>query len=298
MEQDVMILVFWMLSFKLAFSLSFFTFIKRLFSFSSLSSIRVVTSAYLTLLIFILTILIPDCDSSSPVFCMMYSAEELNKYSDNRQPHMCLSQFWISLCLCLVLTVDSWLAYRFPRRQERRSGISIFLRIFHCLLWSTQPKVQYSQWSRSTCFTEIPLFFLWSNERENESHSVVSDSLQPHVLYSPWNSPGHNNGLGSLPLLLRDLPNPWIEPRSSTLEEDSLPAEPQGKPKNTGVGSHSLSRGSSLPRGWAQVSYITGRFFTVGATREVLDKITQSWLFVTPWTIQSLEFSRQEYWSG
>ena len=47
MEQDAMILVLWMMSFKPAFSLPFFTFIKKLFSFSSLSSIRVVSSAYL-----------------------------------------------------------------------------------------------------------------------------------------------------------------------------------------------------------------------------------------------------------
>ena len=40
----------------------------------------------------------------------------------------------------------------------------------------------------------------------------------------------------------RDLYNPGIEPRSSTLQEDSLPAEPQGKPRNTGVGSLSLQR--------------------------------------------------------
>jgi len=72
----------------------------------------------------------------------------------------------------------------------------------------------------------------------------MSDSSQPHVLYSPWNSPGHNNGLGSLSLLLRDLPNPWIKPRSPALEADSLSAEPQEKPKNTRMGSHSLSRGS------------------------------------------------------
>ena len=38
----------------------------------------------------------------------------------------------------------------------------------------------------------------------------------------------------------RDLPNPGIEPRSSTLQVDSLPAEPQGKPKNTGMGRLSL----------------------------------------------------------
>ena len=35
---------------------------------------------------------------------------------------------------------------------------------------------------------------------------------------------------------LGNLPNPGIEPRSPTLQADSLPAEPQGKPKNTGVG--------------------------------------------------------------
>ena len=47
MGPDAMILVFWMLSFKPTFSLSSFTFIKRLFNFSSLSAIKVVSSAYL-----------------------------------------------------------------------------------------------------------------------------------------------------------------------------------------------------------------------------------------------------------
>ena len=42
-----------------------------------------------------------------------------------------------------------------------------------------------------------------------------------------------------------DLPNPGIEPRSPALRADSLPAEPQGKPKITGVGSLSFSKGSS-----------------------------------------------------
>ena len=36
---------------------------------------------------------------------------------------------------------------------------------------------------------------------ESESHSVMSDSLQPHGLYSPWNSPGQNTGVGSCSLL-------------------------------------------------------------------------------------------------
>ena len=61
---DAMILVFWMLSFKPTFSLSFFTFIKGLFSSCLLSAVRVVSSAYLRLLIFLLAILIPTCASS------------------------------------------------------------------------------------------------------------------------------------------------------------------------------------------------------------------------------------------
>ena len=63
-----------------------FTFIKRLFSSSSLSAIRMVSSPYLRLLIFLPAILIPACASSSPVFLMMYSAYKLNKQGDNIQP--------------------------------------------------------------------------------------------------------------------------------------------------------------------------------------------------------------------
>jgi len=62
---DAMIFVFWMLSFKPTFSHSSFTFIKKLSS-SLLSVIRMVSSAYLRLVIFLLAILIPACASSSP----------------------------------------------------------------------------------------------------------------------------------------------------------------------------------------------------------------------------------------
>ena len=71
MIPDAMILLFWMLSFKPPFSFYSFTFIKRLFSSSSFSAIRVVSSAYQTLLIFFPAILIPACASSSPAFHMM-----------------------------------------------------------------------------------------------------------------------------------------------------------------------------------------------------------------------------------
>ena len=141
MGPDAMILVFWMLSFKPTFSLSSFTIIKRLFSSSLLSVIRVVSSAYLRLLIFLPAILIPAYASSSLAFLMMYSAYKLNKQGDNIQtwctPFPISNQ---SVVPCLVLTVVSWPAYRFLRRQVRRSGIPISIRIFHSLLWSTQLK--------------------------------------------------------------------------------------------------------------------------------------------------------------
>ena len=78
------------------------------------------------------------------------------------------------------------------------------------------------------------VFLPFSLPSECESHSVVSNSAIPVEFSRPeyWSgqpflSPG-------------DLPNPRIESRSPTLQVDSLPAEPQGNPKNTGVGSLSL----------------------------------------------------------
>ena len=63
---------------------------------------------------------------------------------------------------------------------------------------------------------------------QSESHSVFSDSLWPHGLYSPWNSLGQNTGVGSL----------------------------------------SFARGSSQPRDQTQISHIAGEFFTSWATEK------------------------------
>ena len=113
----------------------------------------------------------------------------------------------------------------------------------------------------------------------SESCSLVSDSLRPHGLYSPWNSPSQNTGEGSLSLLQGffptqglnpglwhcrpilhqlshegnprilewvtypspgDLPDPGIKLGSSALQEDSLPTEAPGKPNNR-IGSYKMS---------------------------------------------------------
>ena len=108
---------FLIFSFTLTFWLSSFTLIKRLFIFSSLSAIRVVSSAYLRLLMFLLPILIPACNFSRPAFLMMPLACKLNKQGGNKQlchiPFSILNQ---SVLPYTVLTVASWPVYRFLRR--------------------------------------------------------------------------------------------------------------------------------------------------------------------------------------
>ena len=129
------------------FQASFFTLLfhprqeSLYFLFTFCHFARVVSSAYLRLLIFLLAILIPACASFSPAFCMMYSAYKLNKQGDNIQPWRTPSPIWNqSVVPCQVLTVASWPAYIFLKRQIRWSGIPISFRIFHSLLWSTQSK--------------------------------------------------------------------------------------------------------------------------------------------------------------
>ena len=116
---NAMIFVFWMLSFNPVFSLSSFTFIKRLFSSSLLSAINVVSSAYLGLVIFLPAILILAYASSSPTLSMMYFAYKLNKQGDNIQP-WCVPFPILKQCVvpCLVRTVVSWPTYRFLRSRS------------------------------------------------------------------------------------------------------------------------------------------------------------------------------------
>ena len=113
------------------------------------------------------------------------------------------------------------------------------------------------------------------------SRSVISDSLWPHGLQlarllCPWDSPGKNTRVGSHALPPPgDPPNSGIEPRSPTLQADSLSSEPPGKTKNTGVGSLSLPQMIFLTQELNRVSCIAGGFFirelyqvALSATRE------------------------------
>ena len=123
------------------------------------------------------------------------------------------------------------------------------------LEWVAIPFSRESSWSRDwtwvSCITD-GFFTPWAiregpvmYQSLTETHSVVSDSLRPtdHIVHGilqarilEWVAFPFSRGSS----------NPGIEPRSPALQEYSLPAEPQGKPMNTGVGSLSLLEGIFL----------------------------------------------------
>ena len=143
---------------------SFFTYIKRLFTSYSLSAIIVVSSAYLRLLIFLPAILTPACASSSPTFLMMYFAYKLNKQGDNIQPWCTPFPIWNQYVVpYTVLTVASWSAHRFLRRQVRCSCIPISLRIFQFVVIHSVKDFGLVNKAEVDIFLELSWLFWWSS---------------------------------------------------------------------------------------------------------------------------------------
>ena len=101
---------------------------------------------------------------------------------------------------------------------------------------------------------------------ESESCSVLSSSLPPHRLYSPWNSPGQNTGVVGAAPISTGSSQPRDQTQVSHIAGRFFTSQP-GKP-NTGEGGLSLLQESSWPRNQTRVSYNAGRFFTSWATRK------------------------------
>ena len=115
------------------------------------------------------------------------------------------------------------------------------------LEWVAYPFSRGSSWPRNrTVVSSIAGRFLYqlsyqgSPKSESEGRSVVSDSLWPHGLYSPWNSPGQNTGVGSLSLLQGIFPTEGSNPGLLHCRWILYHLSHKRKPKNTGVGSLSL----------------------------------------------------------
>ena len=104
-----------------------------------------------------------------------------------------------------------------------------------------------------------PLLYLGC---ESESHSVMSDSLRPHGLYSPLNSPGQNIGVGSLSLLQGIFPTQGLNPDLPHCRRILYQLNHKGSPRIMEWITYPFSSGSSPPRNQTRVSCIAGGFFT------------------------------------
>ena len=155
-----------MLSFKPDFSLSSFIFVKRLFCSSSLPAIRMVSSSYLRLLIFLPVILIPAYDSFSLPSHMMYSAYKLNKQDDSMQPWCILFPIWKSVC-CSISGFNYCFLTCIQVSQE------VGMVVWYSHLFKNFPQfavvhivkgfIIHSQRPRGRWFSGILLVFLWSS---------------------------------------------------------------------------------------------------------------------------------------
>ena len=113
------------------------------------------------------------------------------------------------------------------------------------------------------------------SESESESCSVVSDSLRPHGLYSPWNSPGQNTGVSNLSLLQGVFPTQGSNPGLLHYGWILYHLSHQGSPRILECVSYFFSRGSSRPRNQTGVSCIAGRFLlSYEGSPEVLSEVT------------------------
>ena len=90
---------------------------------------------------------------------------------------------------------------------------------------------------------------------ESESCSVVSNSLRPHELYSPWNSPGQNTGVGSLSFLQGIFPTQRSNPGLLHCRWILYQLSHQGSPRILECVAYLFSSGSSQPRNRAAVSH-------------------------------------------
>ena len=127
-----------------------------------------------------------------------------------------------------------------------------------CTLWM----MKYGKWKDNLTF--VNWTFL-----ESEGFSVVSESLQPHGLYRPWNSPGQNTGVGSISLLQEIFPTQGSNPGLPHCRWILHQLGHKGSPRMLEWVAYPFSRGSSQPRNWSRVSCIAGRFFNNWAIRDI-----------------------------
>ena len=118
------------------------------------------------------------------------------------------------------------------------------------------------------CGILVPQPAIETENSESESCSVMFDSLWPHGLYSSWNSPGQNTGVGSLSLLQGIFPTQELNPGLLCCRQILYQLSHKDSPRILEWIAYPFSSGSSRPRNQPWVSCIAGGFFTNWAMRE------------------------------
>ena len=135
------------------------------------------------------------------------------------------------------------------------------------------------------------------------SCSVVSDSLWPHRLYSPRNSPGQNTGVGRLSLLQGIFPTKGLNSGLQHCRWILSQLSHKGSPRILAWVAYPFSSVSSGPRDWTRVSCTAGSFFTNWAIREARGpRIMKLWVprmkrnFVIMKSSKGSRYLRDAYW--
>ena len=124
---------------------------------------------------------------------------------------------------------------------------------------------------------------------ESEGHSVVSDSLWHHGLYSPWNSPGQNTGEGSLSLLQGTFPTQGSNPGLPHCRQILYQLSHKGSPRILEWVVYPFSSGSSQSRNQTGASCVAGRFYTNWAIRKWMnDSLYNEELVRTMYAVQKV----------
>ena len=148
---------------------------------------------------------------------------------------------------CICKNCPLWKKIINKGHEEWIGGISIF-----CNLECRNPDISF-------------YLHVWVSE----SLLIVSDSLQPYGLYSSWNSPDQNTGVGSLSLLQGTFPSKESNPDLPHCRRALYQLSHKGSPRTLEWVAYPFSSGSTQPRNQTGVSCIAGGFFTDWTIRKV-----------------------------
>ena len=136
-------------------------------------------------------------------------------------------------------------------------------------MWRTDSLVVACMLSSHSTQAQLPQG-MWDLSSPSENRSVVSDSLRPHGLYSPWNSPGQNTRVCSLSLLQGIFSTQGSNPCLPHCGLILYQLSHRGSPRMLEWVTYCFSRGSSQSRNRTWASCIAGRFFYQLSSRNSL----------------------------